>query len=364
MNKKFDESQIYREKILESGISKNELEKLEKEKRISLRQSLGKIGKIDDKALLLLIAKEQGIVLATSSSIPLEEKSDFEKYLDHRDNTRETCLYVLQALEPKLDDLIKQVEVIEVDEKSNEAKRNSNQQKIDYLKNKEYNQDGKDYLNGKIASTEFIHHDLLMVKQYLNSLLIPSLFKNDEDWIRPKNYDELYNIDLGLFDDVPKLFKEIMDTTYLAFLRTGHRKHVTQLPTSSGFFQMHKTFENENSYLRYTNGRTIPYVPPKTRDPPEFWVRDYTAPNEFLQFFSGTVSLIDSFRNFEAHKRNASFKDAFDQAGRVIKDPLTDMMSPANFIILANNSVNLVYEFMELIQIWLDSKAIEKKFIT
>lgn len=362
MSKTFDESELYREKILESGVSKKELQKLEKEKKTELKKSLGKHGKIDDKSILFLIAKERGIVLVSTSTITTENKSDFERYLDYRDSTRETCLYVINTLEPKIDDLIKQVEIIEVNEKLLIAKSKSDTTKIDFLKNKEYVQLGLEYLDEKIASTEFIHHDLLMVKKYINSYLIPSLFKNDDDWIRPKDYNELYNIDLGLFNDVPKFFKEIMDTVYLSFLRLGHRKYVSQLPTSSNFFQMHKTFENENSFLRYPNGRTPPYNPPKRYDPPEFWVRDFTAPNEFLQFFSGTVSLIDSFRNFEAHKRNASSKDAFDQAGRVIKDPLTDMQSPANFIILANNSVNLIYEIIEVIQIWLDSKAIEKKF--
>ncbi len=360
MSKKYDESELYREKILENGISEKELQKLVKEKKSDLKKNLGKHGKIDDKSALFLIAKERGIVLISSSTIVLEDKSDFERYLDYRDSTRETCLYLINTLEPKIDDLIKQVEKIEVAEKLVIATKNSNQTMIDFLNNKEYDELGIEYLDRSIASTEFIHHDLLMVKKYIDSLLIPSLFKNDEDWIRPKDFDSLYNIDLGLFDDVPKIFKEIMDTVYLAFLRTGHRKHVIHLPTSSGFFPMHKTFENENSYLRYANGRASPYNSPTSRS--EDWVRDHSAPNEFLQFFSGTVGLIDSFRNFEAHKRNASFKDAFDQAGRVIKDPLTGMLSPGNFIILANNSINLIYEFMEIIQIWIDSKKIEKKF--
>ena len=182
MSKKYDESELYREKILESGISEKELQKLVKEKKSDLKKNLGKHGKIDDKSALFLIAKERGIVLISSSTIVLEDKSDFERYLDYRDSTRETCLYLINTLEPKIDDLIKQVEKIEVAEKLVIATKNSNQTMIDFLNNKEYDELGIEYLDRSIASTEFIHHDLLMVKKYIDSLLIPSLFKNDEDY--------------------------------------------------------------------------------------------------------------------------------------------------------------------------------------
>ena len=52
-------------------------------------------------------------------------------------------------------------------------------------------------------------------------------------------------------------------------------------------------------------------------------------------------------------KQDPNSKDAFDQCGRVIRDPLTNMLSPGNFIILANNSINVIYEVMEIIQIWI-----------
>jgi len=358
MSKKFDEVQLYKEKILESGIPEKKLKQLIKEKKTEKNQILGK-NAIDDKGALSLIAGDLGISLVPQSSISTKPKSELERYLDYRDNTRETCLYILETLEPKIDDLIKQVKKIEIDEKLKNAESNGDNQQIDFLKNKKYKELEEKYLNEEIAYTEFIYHDLLKVKKLINSQLLPSLFKNDDDWIRPKDYTALYKTDSGLFEDIPKLFKEIMDAAYTAFLRQGHRKHISTLPNVSGFFQIHQTFENENSYIRY-NGRNNPYRSPTSN--PAHWVRDITAKNEFLQCFKGTVELIDSFRNYDSHKQNTTFKDRFDLANRVIKDPLTGMSSPGNFIILANNSVNLIYEIMELIQVWLDSKEIEKEF--
>jgi hypothetical protein len=362
MIKPFDDSKFYRDAIIESGITPTELKKLEKVKKQKLKDKLGRFGKIDDKSILQLIAKELAVTLVPKSTTPIENKSDFEKYLDSRNNVRETCLYVIETLESKLDELIKNVEEIEISEKLKEAKDQSDQNRIDYLTNQEYDEDGQKYLNDDIAPTEFIHHDLLYVRKMLMEQLKISLFKEGEDWKQPKDWDALYNIDLGLFTEIPKLFKDIIGLAHLAFLRTGHRKHIDTMPTTSSFFQTQKTFENENSYVRYPTGRTPPYRAP-TRGIPEDWVRDNAAPNEFLQCFLGTGQLIDAFRNFEAHKNDPLIKDRFDQAGRVIRDPLTNMLSPGNFIILANNSINLIYEVMEIIQIWIDSKNIQNKYI-
>ena len=211
----FDEAKFYRDTIIDNGITPKELKKLEKDKKLELKDKLGKLGKIDDKSILQLIAKELAITLVPKSTTPIQNKSDFEKYLDSRNNVRETCLYVIETLEPKLDELIKNVEEIEISEKLNEAENKfkisqdqSDQNKIDYLTNQEYDEDGKKYLNDDIAPTEFIHHDLLYVKKMLMEQLKISLFKDDIDWKQPKDWDALYNIDLGLFTEIPKLFKD------------------------------------------------------------------------------------------------------------------------------------------------------------
>jgi len=358
----FDEVKFYKEMIIESGITPKDLKKLEKDKKLELKDKLGKHGKIDDKGILQLIAKELAITLVPKSTTPIQNKSGFEKYLDSRNNVRETCLYVMETLEPKLDELIKKVEEIEISEKLKEAQDQSDQNKINYLTNHEYEEDGEKYLNGDIGPTEFIHHDLLNVKKMIMEELKNSLFKEDEEWKQPKDWDALYNIDLGLFSEIPKLLKSIIEISHIAFLRTGHRKHLSLLPKETSFFLNHKAFENENSYIRYPQGRQVPYDQPVRNGRSFPWVQNNSAPNEFFQFFKGTGELIDSYRNFYSHQTNPNSTDAFDQCGRVIRDPLTNMLSPGNFIILANNSINVIYEVMEIIQIWIDSKNIEKKF--
>ena len=358
MNKKFDEVQLYKEKILKSGIPEKKLKQLIKEKKVEKNQILGK-NAIDDKGALSLIAGDLGVSLVPQPSISTKPKSEFERYLDYRDNSREMCMYILDALDPKIDDLINQMEKIEVDEKLKIAQANNDTQQITDLKAKKYKELETKLLDDEITDTGFIFHELKKAKKIIKTQLIPSLFKNDDEWKRPNNYNSLYSIDSGLFNDIPKLFKEIFNTIFLAFLRNGHARYMS-LQGASSLFTLHRTFENENSRLRYPVGRTIPYTAP--RNNPNNWERDMEAPDEFLQCFSGFLQFADSLRNFEAHKTDPKTKERFDHADRVIKDPLTGMSSPGNFIILANNSVSLMYEFIELIQVWLDSKAIEKKF--
>ena len=246
----FDEAKFYRDAIIHSGITPKELKKLEKDKKQSLKDKLGKLGKIDDKSILQLIAKELAITLVPKSTSSILNKSDFEKYLDSRNNVRETCLYVIETLEPKLDELIKNVEEIEISEKLKEAQDQSDQNKMDYLTKQKYHEDGQKYLSDDIGPTEFIHHDLLYVKKMLMEQLKGSLFKEDNDWKQPKDWVALYNIDLGLFSEIPKLFKEIIQTSHLAFLRTGHRQHLRLIPTEKSFHKVHRAFEKRKFLLK------------------------------------------------------------------------------------------------------------------
>ena len=51
----------------------------------------------------------------------------------------------------------------------------------------------------------------------------------------------------------------------------------------------------------------------------------------------------------------------FEQADRKITEPFTKIPHPGNYIMLANLSMSCVYEIIELMQIWIDSKKIGKK---
>ena len=362
MSKKLDDAEFLKEKILASGVSKKVLNKLYKEKQsdsgISKRYS-----KVSDATIYQNILGDLGISLISQPTVSTSAKSDFQKYLEYRESTRETCLYVWESLKPKIYDLINKVEKVEIEEKLSKAQTDSDQSRIDYFRKNEYKNDVQEFLDEKTTTTEFIYPELIKATNLLENQYVASLLIHDDDWKNPKDYDELYNLDAGLFDAVPKIVKEIFHTIYRAFLQIGHSKYES-FPRSSNTFQPHKSFEQENIRLRYPNGRVNPYRAP-TRPPPyNQWYHDRAAPDEFLQCFSGIVSFIDSLRNFEAHKEDGDTKQRFNLADRYIKDPLTNMSSPGNFVVLANNSINFLYEFIEIIQIWLDSKKIEKKALS
>ncbi len=361
MSKKFDDADFFKEKILANGVTKKELAKLYKEKQSDSGISK-RFAKVSDTTIYQNILGDLGISLISQPTVSTSTKSSFQQYLEYRESTRETCLYVWESLKPKIYDLINKVEKVEIEEKLSKAQIDSDQPRIDYFKNKEYKNDVEKFLDEKTTMTEFIYPELIKATNLFENQYVPSLLIHDEDWKHPKDYDELYNLDSGLFDAVPKIVKEIFHTIYRAFLQTGHSKYES-FPRSSNVFQPHKSFERENIRLRYPNGRTNPYRAPSYKQLDE-WYHDMAAPNEFLQCFSGIISFIDSLRNFEAHKEDGDTKQRFNLADRYIKDPLTDMSSPGNFVVLANNSINFIYEFMEIIQIWLDSKKIEKKALS
>lgn len=276
---------------------------------------------------------------------------DLDEYLDFRDSTRINTMYIIKKLGTKITNLISNVKTIEICEKTTYAENSKNSDKIQYFKNKEYENDENEILEGNIAKTEFIYHDLLKMKKNLDDELVPSIFKNEDEWIRPENLEQLYFQDIGLFNAVPIMFKECLENVYLGFLRSGHAKYA-KLPSGNALYKLHEEFSKECLHLRYKK-RTHTYLMNKDGD----WPREST--NEFAQFFVGSLNLFDSFRNFDAHKKNPKARDGFEFAQRVIKDPITGMDAPGNFIVIANNVINLYYQIIEIIQIWIDSKVIE-----
>ena len=66
--------------------------------------------------------------------------------------------------------------------------------------------------------------------------------------------------------------------------------------------------------------------------------------------------------NRDHHAHSADYvKRKFKKAGRKVYDPLTEIEIPSNYIMLANLCISCVYEIIELMQIWIDSKKIGKK---
>ena len=80
-----------------------------------------------------------------------------------------------------------------------------------------------------------------------------------------------------------------------------------------------------------------------------------------MEYHEGVLEHIMSTRNFETHYTDVNSRNRFERAGRKFFDPLTEIEYPGNYILLAGLTVSCVYEFIELLQIWLDSNVIRKK---
>ena len=81
-----------------------------------------------------------------------------------------------------------------------------------------------------------------------------------------------------------------------------------------------------------------------------------------MQCFNGTISQLDSMRNFGIHKDDFTTRARFNKANRELKDPLTETIETnGNFITLTNLFVDSIYLYIELMQIWLDSTTIGKQ---
>jgi hypothetical protein len=370
MSKESTDVEFLKKRILEDGVTEQQLKILLIEMD-NESKSLGKYRKISESTKLQRIIGERGISITVQPTISSENTNEFQQYLKYRELAREGCSFMWESLKPKIKDLVDKIEKVEIEEKYSRAKSDGDQENINYYEKEEYKKDVEDFLNEKTTMTDFIYPNLLKIIKELDENYFPSLVDKDDSWKNPKDYENLYAQDVGHFDVVPKLIKEIFQMTYRAFLSNGRSKKVSY-PDVDNIYAVHQAFENENTFLRYPAEKRRSqqykghrksvisrgtfckddYVPP--------WYTDYKAKNEFQQFFAGSISFIDGIRNYEAHKEGPA-KTLFQEANRYIKDPLTQMSSPTNYIILANSSSIILYELMEICQVWLDSKVIEKR---
>ncbi len=326
MSDKNDEVSNLKEKILEEQkISEKDLKKLIDSKKKELKITLGTSGKISDKAALQLIAQQDfGMSLIPQSKVSLKPKSAFDQFLELRDNARETSLYIWESLRPTIDLLIETVKKEDSD----------------------------------------IHKLLLDADKFLATIAIPSIFKTEDTWIHPKDLNDLNQEDIPKLMSAPEIFRQFFNKVYTAFL--SNAQHVS-IDSTKGLFSIHQAFENENKPIRYPNQKKNPYYDEKYAEKLKKekkiynWTWNYETSNEFLQCYYGMESLIDSMRNFNIHSNDMKTKIRFNKAGRPIKDPLTGMDSPGNFITLANLSIYAIYQYIEIIQIWIDSKIIGKE---
>ena len=151
MTDKIDEIQDLKTKIIqETGLTEKELGKTVSNKQKDLIKKLGPTGKIDELSALQLVAQQNyGISTIPQEKISKKAKTPFQQFLDHRDNAREMFLYTWETLRPQIDILL--------------------------MKIKEEDQ--------------LIHSSLEKADKFLSQVIIPSIFKNDDEWFQPKNID-------------------------------------------------------------------------------------------------------------------------------------------------------------------------------
>ena len=124
---------------------------------------------------------------------------------------------------------------------------------------------------------------------------------------------------------------------------------------SEGFHDIHKTFEKINNNIRY---------PPNGNEPNPYTYANrnqHKASWELFEYNTGVLDYVRSQRDFHAHVADVVAPAQFKKAERDVLDPLTEITLPTNYIMLANFSISCVYEIIELLQIWVDSKKIGKK---
>lgn len=320
MTDKFDEASFFRDKIIESGFTDSQLKNEVKLVKLELKNKLGKFGKIDDASIYRKIAQEHGIVLLTSSSTEPTQKSAFETYLDIRDNSRKTSLYVYNNLRPKIESLLLEI-------------KNMDERIYDQL-----NSDAFDYLD---------------------VILVPSILPEDERWVRPRDFRELRREDIGRSSDAPEMFRIFFNKVCRIFLKTASDDEIEE---TRGIYSQLESFFKQCALIRYSNpSKPNPYWNDElaSRYGNRYdWTKNYQIYNEFLKCYSGTISLVDSMRNFHTHRDDTLTYNRFMRARREIKDPLSGIDSSINFITISNLIINSIYLFIEMMQIWIDSKII------
>ena len=322
-----DEIQDLKIKIIqEQEITEKELDKIVLNKKKELIKKLGKSGKIDELGTLQLVAQQNyGISTIPQQKISKKTKTSFQQFLDHRDNAREIFLYSWNNLRPEIDMLLMKIK------KEDSA----------------------------------IYSSLEKADKFLSAIIIPSIFKNDDEWFQPKNVEELYAEDYQRIDSGPELLRKFFNKIYGGFLINTQ---YASIDDAKGLYSIHIQYLIEVKNLRYPNKEENPYYnrhlanrlasEGKRYD----WTSSLETSNELLQCFNGTISQIDSMRNFGTHREDVATRSRFNKANRELKDPLTGTIeSSGNFITLSNLFINAIYFYMELMQIWLDSTTIGKQ---
>ena len=301
------------------GKTEKQIDKLILEKKKEQDKILGK-GSLDERGAIFLIAADSGTNLDISSTS--SNRTDFERYLSGREQFKEFYLFTWKKLEKQIKDLFDKIKETDSD-----------------LHYRLFNQ-----------------YQCYPALQDTMETLFPEARLQNENF--PKNKQELEKWELNTLIEIPQHLKIFFENVYFEFF-----VNKTIRPTNNSFYESHLAFTRINAHLRYPDGAKRPHeYHGYTKNRIDYdWTHDRKVPFEFMQCYRGVLDHIDAYRNFEIHKSNNASRLRFIEADRKFFDPLSEIEHPSNYILLSGLAIHAVYEFIELLQIWVDSTVINKK---
>jgi len=265
---------------------------------------------------------------------------NWEKYLQARDDITDFYQVVWeQSLRKTIKELAKKIK--EYDPKVYE--------KLDkqlYEDKPENKEEDKSVL-GQLMKSIFTH--ITPIQKKVEEPEYYKKYLDEKGELKEPTESELYEEEQTvLFRTMPE-FEDIFNTVYAALVGNA-----LSFARSTGIHGLHEEFKTENCRIRYPKKNPYHYDRVKNRF-------ERAASFEFLEFSSGVIDNMNSNRNYITHHKSEPARYRFDKAERSISEPFTKIPHPGNYIMVANLSMSCVYEIIELMQIWLDSKKIGKK---
>jgi len=187
--------------------------------------------------------------------------------------------------------------------------------------------------------------------------IISSVFPTD--FPAPRNFNQLEKMELPLLDSIPEAIRKMFNKLFKAYLKNSINN---SLVPDESLYNLLTKFNHENTELRYPDRQTNPYLNPRyhrSRDHNYNWRKK--AVDEFYPYYDGVLTTLSTIRNFQTHKEDAFTSSKFDLARRKVSEPISEIENPGNYVVLSNLVILSVYEFIEILQIWIDTQVRKKK---
>ena len=195
--------------------------------------------------------------------------------------------------------------------------------------------------------------DINKAYDHLSQGIVPNILPTSLE--NPKDFKEFRDNEISLLEAAPEALRKMFNKLFKAYLKNSINN---QLVPDEKLFDLLTKFNNENAELRYNDPKTNPYQNKnykRTRDPKYDWRKK--AADEFYPYYDGVLTMLSSIRNFQTHKEDAFTSSKFELAKRKIIEPVSKIDHPGSFFVLSNLIILSAYEFIEILQIWIDTQV-------